>query len=135
MFDRLFLASLAVSLVSLAINYSAMAQEITNAPGMAEIGLGSGFFIGILVVSYAISLLLWYLVAYKASNVAKWILVVFAAISLISLPGMLRGPWDLTAILGLASYVLEIAALGFLFRDDAKAWLRGQLPSDPATFE
>jgi len=135
MFDRLFLASLAVSLVSLALNYGVIAQQFAGTPEMAAIGVGVGFFAGILAVSYAISLLLWFLVAHKASNVAKWILVVLAAISLISLPGMLGGPWDLTAILGLASYVLEIAALGFLFRDDARAWLRGQLPTDSTTFD
>ena len=76
LFDRLFLASLAVSLISLALNYAAIAQQVTGAPGMAELGLGAGFFAGILVVSYAISVLLWFLVAHKASNVAKWILVV-----------------------------------------------------------
>jgi glucan phosphoethanolaminetransferase (alkaline phosphatase superfamily) len=135
MFDRLFLASLAVSAVSAAINWQIIAAELTSQPGMAEIGLGSGFIAGIVAVSFAISLLLWFLVARKASNVAKWILVVLAAISLISLPSLLAGPWDLSNFLGIAAYVLEVAALGFLFRDDARAWLGGEKQSDPAAFD
>ena len=135
MFDRLFLVSLALSVLGLALNFTAISQQVLATPGLADAGIGSGFFIGAVAVSYAISLLLWFFVAHKGSNVAKWILVVLAAISLVSLPGLLAGPWDLTAILNLASYVLQIAALGFLFRADAKAWLRGQLPTDPATFE
>jgi len=135
MFDRLFLASLALSAVAAVVSWETIAAELTSQPGMAEIGMGSGLLAGIVALSFAISLLLWFLVAYKASNVAKWILVVLAAISLISLPGMLAGPWNLTNILGAVAYVLEIAALGFLFRPDARAWLGGQNRSDTATFD
>jgi hypothetical protein len=135
MFDRLFLGSLAVSALGVFLSWDEMTAQLANEPGVAEMGLGSGFIAGAIAVGFAISLLLWFLVSQKASNLAKWILVVLAALSLISLPSMLGGPWDLTAILGIASYVLEIAALGFLFREDAKEWLRDQRPSDPATFE
>lgn len=135
MFDRLFLGSLAVSAAGVVLSWDEMTAQLANEPGVAEIGLGSGFIAGAVAVGFAISLLLWFLVSHKASNVAKWILVVLAVLSLISLPSMLGGPWDLTAILGLASYVLEIAALGFLFREDAKAWLSGQHQGDPATFD
>ena len=135
MFDRLFLGSLAVSAIGVVIGWQEMAAQLANEPGVAELGIGSGLIVGMVAVGFAISLLLWFLVAHKASNVAKWILIVLAALSLISLPGMMAGPWDLTAILGIASYVLEIVALGFLFRDDAKAWLRGQRPTDPTTFD
>ena len=135
MFDRLFLGSLAVSAASVAISWDQMSRALANEPGVAEVGLGSGFLAGLVAVGFAISLLLWFLVSRKASNAAKWILVVLAALSLISLPGMLGGPWDLTAILGIVSYVLEIAALGFLFRADAVAWLKGDSTADPAAFD
>jgi hypothetical protein len=135
MFDRLFLGSLAVSGVGLALSWEEMTGQLANEPAMAEIGLGSGFIVGAVAVGFAISLLLWYLVSHKASNVAKWILVVLAALSLISFPAALGGPWNVTAILGLASYVLEIAALGFLFREDAREWLNGEWNADPATFD
>jgi hypothetical protein len=135
MFDRLFLGSLAVSAVGVVLSWDEMTAQLANEPGVAEIGLGSGFIAGAIAVGFAISLLLWFLVSHKASNVAKWILIVLAALSLISLPSMLGGPWDLMGILGIASYVLEIAALGFLFREDAKAWLSGQHHGDPATFD
>jgi hypothetical protein len=135
MFERLFLGSLAVSLAGVAIGWEAMSAQLTSEPGLAEIGLGGGFLAGLIAVGFAISLLLWFLIAHKASNVAKWILVVLAALSLISVPGMVAGPWDLTAVLGIVSYGLEIAALVFLFRDDAKAWLGGAANADPETFD
>lgn len=135
MFDRLFLGSLAVSALSIVLSWNELTAQLANEPGVAEIGLGSGLIAGMVAVGFAISLLLWFLISRKASNVAKWILVALAALSLISLPGMFAGPWNLTAILGLASYVLEIAALVFLFRDDAKAWLKGEGSANPATFE
>jgi hypothetical protein len=135
MFDRLFLASLALSAVGVVLGWDTMTAQLASEPGVAELGLGSGLIAGMVVAGFAISLLLWFLIAHKASNVAKWILIVLAALGLISVPAMLAGPWDLTAILGIVSYLLEIAALVFLFRDDAKAWFRGEGNADPATFD
>jgi len=135
MFERLFLASLVLSLVGVIIGFDGMVDQLASEPGTAELGLGGGFLAGAMAVGFAISLLLWFYIAHKASNVAKWILIVLAAFGLISLPAMLTGPWDATVLLGLASYALEIAALIYLFRDDAKAWFRGEWGTNPATFD
>jgi hypothetical protein len=134
MFERLFLASLALSLVGFALSYEVMLEEFAREPGMAELGLGSGFVLGIVAVSYAVYLLLWFLIARRASNVAKWILVVLLALSVISLVGLFAGPWDWMALTGLAVYALEIAAAVYLFRPDAAAWLRGNAV-DPTAFD
>ena len=134
MFERLFLASLALSALSFALSYDSLIEQLAREPGLVELGLGSGFVIGTAVVGYAIYLLLWFLIARKASNVAKWVLVVFLALGLISLLGALAGPWGLTMLIGLAVYALEIAAAVYLFRPDAAAWLKGKA-ADPATFD
>ena len=135
MFERLFIASLVVSAISYGVAYDEVMRAIASDPGMQAFGLGSGFINGVMLVSFVIYLLLWYLIAHRASSVAKWILVVFVALSLFSLPGALTGPFDLSLALALAVYALEIAALVYLFRPDAKAWFRGEQPADPGTFD
>ncbi len=135
MFERLFLASLAVSVVSIVIGFDAMVDQLAREPGTAALGFGGGFLAGTIAVGMAISLLLWFLIAHKASNVAKWILIVLAAFGLISIPAMLTAPWDTTVLLGLTSYAFEIAALIFLFRDDASAWFKGRWSTDAGTFD
>ena len=132
LFEQLFLVSLVLSLVPLVLGYGAATAAWSNDPNVRSVGLGPGFLIGAMVVDYAVYLLLWYLVARKASNVAKWILVVGVVLSLIAVPSLLRGPWTLLTIIGLLVYALEIAAVVLLFKADAKAWLKGEGTADPA---
>ena len=135
MFERLFLASLAVSVLGFIVSYREITETLARDPGVQQLGLGSGFIVGTAAAGYALYLLLWYLIARRASKVAKWILVVLIAISVLStLPG-LPSAWDTTALFGLVVTVLEIAAIVFLFRADATAWLDGKPPADPATFD
>ncbi len=130
LFEWLFLASIAASAVNLILGYGQMRDLWLSDPRIAQIGLGSGFLIGAAVFSFAIYLLLWFLIARKASNVAKWLLIVFIAIGLISLPSALTGPFSLEQGLGLLIYALEIAAVVCLFRPDARAWFRRAPPDD-----
>jgi len=135
MFERLFLLSLAVSAGSALVGYDEMMRAVTGDPAMQRFSLGGGFLLGTLLVSFAIYLLLWYLVAHKASNVAKWILIVLVALGLASLPMALTGPLTTPLLLNLAVHALEVASLVYLFRADAKAWFKGEPRSDPATFD
>lgn len=135
MFERLFLASLALSAVGIVIGFDAMTEELASDPGVEQLGIGGGLLAGMMAVGMVISLLLWWLIAHKASNVAKWILLVLAAFGLISVPAMLTGPWNTMTVLSLATYALEIAALVYLFRDDARAWFKGEWNTDAATFD
>lgn len=131
MFERLFLLSLALSVISFAIGYSEFSQQVLRDPAMRQLGLGAGFVIGLAVAGYALYLLLWYLIARKAANWPKWLLVVFLAFSLVSLPRAIGGPWDLATVTAIAVYVLQIAAVSFLFRRDATDWLRGDREAEP----
>ncbi|KRA81606.1 hypothetical protein ASD76_13860 [Altererythrobacter sp. Root672] len=135
MFERLFLASLALSLVGFAISYQAAVDALTSDPAMQQLGIGGGLIIGAAAVGYAIYLGLWYLIAHKAANWAKWVLVVFVALGLTSLRAAFSGSWGLTTFLNLAVYGLELVAVAYLFKADAKAWLSGEDTGDPATFE
>ena len=135
MFERLFLGSLVLSLLTLAVGYDEMAATLAEDPGMQQLGLGSGFLIAMVTVSYAAYLLLWYLIARKASKPAKWILVVFTAIGVLSALPALGGAWNWTMLVSLAVYALEVGAVICLFQPDARAWLGGGAPSDPAAID
>ncbi len=134
MFDRLFLGALAVGFVNFILNYESVLEQVEAEPGLAVIG-GMPFLIGTLIIGNAINLLLWFLIARRASNVAKWILVVltgFSLLSLFSLPEV----GALQAVITLVILALQLAAIYFLFRADAKAWFKhGPNGMDPDVFE
>jgi hypothetical protein len=136
MFERLFLASLAVSACVTVVIYDGVARALAADPSMRQLGLGSGFLTGLLAASFAIYLLLWYLIAHKASNIAKWILVVLVTLGVLtSLPALLQASFDFATLSGLAATLLEVAAVVYLFRADASAWLTGAPSADPAAFD
>ena len=136
MFERLFLASLAISAINTFIVFDGVARAVATNASMQQMGLGSGFLIGLLGASFAIYLLLWYLIAHKAANVAKWILVILMALGVLtSLPGLLQASFDFATLSGLAAILLEVAAVVYLFRADASAWLTGKQPADPEAFD
>ena len=109
-------------------------------PGAAELGVDGpqlwfailGF--GILGFGKAIPLLLWWLASRRASNVARWILAIFAALRLVrlllllplvvSLPLPLGNLPMLQMIGAVLIGAVQIAAVWFLFRPDAAAWFR-----------
>src|SRR5690606_42100567 len=113
------------------VGYAECSQRITCDPALQRVGLGGGFVIALALAGYAIYLLLWYLIARSAANWAKWVLVLFLLLSLLSVPDALRGPWNFSTIAALAVYVLQIAAVGLLFQADAQAWLRNKGAGGP----
>jgi hypothetical protein len=137
MFERLFLASLAIGVLNFILGYDAAVATLQNDPSTQQLGLGGGFAIAVFAVGTGIYLLLWFLIARKAINIAKWILVVLIALSVISLMTSLTGSFRLnvTTGLALATYILEVVAVIYLFREDAVAWLKRKAPADPATFD
>ena len=132
-FDQLYLGSLAFRLVIFALGYDALIAKMKAGPGAAELGLdGPGIWFAIvgfgkLGISMVILLLLWWLASRRASNVARWILAIFAALRLvILLPllgdlSMLQMPQIIAEVVFTA---VQIAAVWFLFRPDAAAWFR-----------
>src|SRR5688572_25908032 len=107
LFERLFLASLVLSVVNFVVGYDAAMAELGRQPGMARIDFGSELLVGTMAFTTAVYLLLWYLIARKASTVAKWFLTAFTAIGVVSLlyravtVGLVI---DVNALLGIAYY-------------------------------
>jgi hypothetical protein len=130
MFERLFLGSLVLGALNVVLGYGDAADQMANDPGAQQLGLGSGFFVGITVASFVVYLVLWFLIARQASAIAKWILVVFVVLGVVFALPALGGTWGVTLVLSLVIHALELLALVYLFRPDAKAWLGGTSPAD-----
>lgn len=132
MFDYLFLGSLALGIVNFLLSLGDAQAQLAADPATA--GFGSGFLIGVFAFSILISLLLWYFISSRGSKIAKWILIIFTVIGLLMLPGSLGTLPALPLILTLVITVMQLAAIFFLFKPDAKAYLEGET-SDPDAFD
>lgn len=117
-FERLFLAGVALGVIRFA---------------MADFSGNVGFKIASFVISTGVFLLLWYFITRKASNIARWILVIIVILSLAELQLILAVPLGLSGMLGLAMIGLQLVAILFLFQRDASAWLAG--PNDGAPLD
>ncbi|MFM5931074.1 MAG: hypothetical protein ACKOPQ_09220 [Novosphingobium sp.] len=127
-FDRLYLVATALGLVNSFMSMDQLQARISAFPALRAMQAGSGVVYLAIVLSVAIPLLLWFLVAYKRSVLAKWILVGFTALAILNLPATLTqigSGGGLGMLTNVAVDLLRVAALSFLFRADAKAWLAG----------
>ncbi|WP_420605887.1 hypothetical protein [Novosphingopyxis sp.] len=129
-FEIAYLANLIVGAVGTIFNWDVTLEQFQAGAGAA---LSPMILIAILVVAYAISLLLWYFVARRASNIAKWIVVVFTLFGLIGLPAFFVGAFSLVKGIGLLSLLLSVTAVIFLFMPDARLWFAGYGNDDPET--
>lgn len=137
MFDRLYVASLVLGLINFGLAYDSTLAQMEADPSVAAAGMaGPGVLWGVFGFGMAISLLLWFFVSRKASNGARWVLVVLMVIGLIALPFSIA-ELPLTELIGtLVVTVVQVAAVYFLFRPDAKAWFEhGPRGMDPNVFE
>ena len=84
--------------------------------------IGSGLAMGSLIFSVIISLAIWFLISRLRIGIVKWVLVVFFVFGLIGIPVILAELPSLAAILNLVVFVMQGAAIFFLFTPEAKAW-------------
>lgn len=140
-FDRAYLASIAVSIISTALSFEQTRAQLATDPSSAQLGLGTGFLAATFGFSIGLALLLWFLIARRASNVAKWILMVLTALGLLMMLGTFA---NLAAVGGtelalmLAATALQLVAVYYLFQRDARDWLasKGRVEAvDPAVFD
>jgi hypothetical protein len=121
-FERLFLASLLISFVQLAVTWRAIAGF---APPLLVLIVA--------VVLFGLYLVLTFLVSRKGIAFAKWLLIFLfilglrPAIDMIQ-TGRLTG-WEIVSVVTTA---IQAIALGFLFTASARAWLgrKGSPPAD-----
>jgi hypothetical protein len=131
-FERLFY----VGLVTAGFNSYLIA---VNPSGGAEPDKAA--FVAVIVVltvlEIALNLLLLWLTAYRASNIARWIFIGLVAIGFvfqIADVGHARAYGDLSLALTLAQDLLCVIEIGLLFRRDARDWFAGRRPVDPEIF-
>ena len=141
LFEKVYLASIAISLVAVAVGWQRLTAESHARLATVSEGTVQGVLIGTAALVFAISLLLWFLVARKASNVAKWSLVALTAWGVYSLLKEIvfsTVPKELDLALNAVSTLLGVYAVWLLFRPDAVAWLKSKGadgPGDPKTFD
>lgn len=140
-FEKVYLGAIAVGLINTVVSWSQLDAMLAADPRIKAAGLGSGTLMVGVVLGLLIPLLLWYFIARRASNVAKWIYVVLTAVGLFGFLSSLANPLvpkGLLTALGLLSVGLQVYAAWLLFRPDAAAWLDSKGangPGDPTTFE
>ncbi|MDR6789594.1 hypothetical protein J2Y58_002967 [Sphingomonas sp. BE138] len=123
-FERLYLASFVVSLIGWAFSWQMTADRLAVDPKTAQFGW---LLPAALLLSCAITLALWYLVARRASLAAKWVVTVLTGLAtvrfVINLAVVFRGSVPVVAMLLSAAIVaLSVAATLQLFHADAKRW-------------
>ncbi len=135
-FDRLYLAAIAIGLIANILGWGATMARLAATPQAAQLGSGGAVVAGATIaLGTLISLLLWYLIAHRASTVAKWVLVVFTAFALVSLFLGLSGgavAADAAGIARMIAVTLQLIAVIALFRPDAAQWFAPVSPEHDA---
>lgn len=122
-FEQFYLASTALTILLQLLNFAGLigpdALKETN----------SELVLVLVAISYALAFVIWFLIARRASNIAKWFFVVITLLGLIGTVPMLAAllSTDVAYALCFAVVtVLNLIALAFLFRRDAAQWLRSR---------
>lgn len=136
-FERLFWASIFVGVVSTFFAWDSMMTTLQRDSAL-ELRTGATAIIVMLFIMSAISVAFWYGIARRASNVVKWIYVVWmglGSISTITSLGDAKGLQGVALVMSLISTALTIGSIACLFRSDAVAWLTGKASVDPGIFD
>lgn len=126
-FERLYLSGLLLSLAGWALSWPALERRLLVDPRTAAYPSLWYVLPLAMLLGAALTLLLWWLVARRASRVGKWLVVAFATLAGVrlafNLPVLLGGRVAIAQVLlAFATTGLSIAAAAFLFADDARAW-------------
>jgi len=140
LFEKVFFAGFVIGLVNLFLSWNQV-NAMVDDPRLQAAGVADGILIFGVVMGTLIPLLLWYFIARRASNVAKWVFVVLTAIGVFGFVSSLADPAMPKGAILIGSAVataLNVFAAWLLFKPDTKAWLesKGQAgPADPTTFD
>ncbi|NTZ43591.1 hypothetical protein G7A66_10955 [Altererythrobacter sp. SALINAS58] len=124
-FERLFLASMIGSIIGFVLSYDAIADAIGAEPDLVRVGISPASAIAFFALTTAIWLLLYWLVAHRASNAAKWVLTVLTGLGLLMVPLTLASEANFAMFFSLMVTALGVGAVLALFRPDARDWLEG----------
>jgi hypothetical protein len=138
LFERLYIVKIVLGLVAGAFALSRISATIlpTGAP-VAVQKMMPVIMIASMAFGVIVSLLLLYFIARRASDVAKWIFVVFFALGAISLIRSFSGRFPIAGWmhgLSLVQVAMGAVMLWLLFRPDAKAWFAEPSRRPPQDF-
>lgn len=122
-FEQFYLGGTAITLVVQVLNFFGL-----FGPARAD-EMGVTTLLIILAISYGLSFLMWYLIAHRASNITKWVLVIITVLGMLGTVPLLfaQGQSDLPYTLALLLiFALQLVAMAQLFRRDAVEWLRSR---------
>ncbi len=123
-FDWLFLTSIATGLLGVVLGYPTIAAQLeAELAAQGGAGLGPALLVGGVGLAIAINLALWFAISKLRIGFVKWVLIAMIAWSLYSSLGAFSAGLDAPLVCGLASTAMSIAAILYLFRADARAWL------------
>lgn len=140
-FERSYFGALGIGMVNGLLYFGATVEALLDDPAIAALNADPAFasmsadpvfmtivrifMAAILVLSLVFGIVVWYLIARRASNVTKWVYTVtwgiglpFTLFQLTKLPGGV--PQVALTVAGIA---LQANAVRLLFRPDAVAWL------------
>lgn len=133
-FERFFWASMVVGILG---TYFAW-PRIEAALAKSGSPVGGAAAVIVLAFFSAISVGLWYGIARRASNIVRWIYILWMGFgsgsTLMSLLDP-QTPRDTAMAFSLASTALTVASIICLFRRDAVTWLKGKPVTDARIFD
>lgn len=121
-FERMFFLSLLMSVVGFFVGYDAMLAQVGREPAMQQLDLAAETVIGTMVLGTAVYLLLWFFIAHRASNLARWALTIFTGFGFISFVASAAFATPANPGVAIAYYVFALGAVRYLFTADARAW-------------
>lgn len=124
-FDIAYLAALAVNLAGPFLVWPALTASVAEQAQASGAGVVNGILIGGILVALVVGLLLWWFVARRGSNVARWIAVLALGYGLVSSALGLAGAGgaiNLGGLVLIVGMVCTAVALAALFMPDARAW-------------
>ncbi|MGB5724583.1 MAG: hypothetical protein WBM39_09205 [Parasphingorhabdus sp.] len=123
-FERLFLASLALSFIDILVHRDAYLGTVDVSDELGQI-----FVLATIVATvfwFGIEILIWFFIAHRASNLAKWINVVLLILSLgLAVPYISEFSPSENFFTALTLSLLTGAIL-CLFRPDARIWFQSK---------
>jgi uncharacterized membrane protein len=126
MFERLYAIVIGIGVVNAAFRWSSIKMAVG---AQTETAMLSSWFLPVtFLFGIAINILLWFFIARRGSNVARWIYVVLLAFGLIGVVmSLVRGTMFIDPVGGAISGVsttLSVICAWLLFRPDANRWFK-----------
>lgn len=123
LFERLFLVSIALTAIGAYLSFDQMLAQMAADADFRALGWG-GAALAITAALFIVFLLvLDYLIAHRASGLARWVLVLVTALNMTTLPGAFAVQSGLPLMLAAGTNLLGLGAIIVLFFPDARAWL------------